>query len=104
MVESIKNDQDELFFKIRRWSPVRSWVYLKGHRKLALRIKWNLVEAEIDNIWAYPLSVEQWWRKTAVNWHLLDGRILRNKWAEVYKRATESMRWKVTANISKSIW
>jgi len=104
IAKSIEKDQDDLYFKIRRGSPVDTGLYVKGHRKKAVRIKGTTVTAVIENAWPYPLKVEDWWRKTPVNWHLLDGRIIRQKGAKVYERATDGMRGKVISNIRTSIW
>lgn len=49
---------NELYLAIRMYSPVRSGVYISGHRNMGVRIEGNKVIGEVMNQGTYPERVE----------------------------------------------
>jgi hypothetical protein len=70
-----------------RKTPVDTWTYLKQNKKRPIRIENDKVIGEVVNEWEYSERVEYGFRSTAVNWHMNDGTIFRNIWANTYQRA-----------------
>lgn len=79
-----------VFIDIKLFSPIKTWKYASKHRYKWIKIEWNKVIWEIENNWEYSERVEEWFRKTAVNWNLKNlWQLYHSKWANVYAKAIE---------------
>ena len=90
----VERATNELYMQIRMLSPVRTGVYISGHRNMGVRIEGNKVIGEVMNQGKYPERVEFGFgrngglgnRMTAVRWHLMNGQIFYNKGANTYQK------------------
>ena len=79
-----------LYSEIIQKSPIKTWEYKWGVKIKDIKIKWKKVTWGVENIWQYSEKVETWWRKTAVNWHLVNWTIKRSKWANTFRDSLEN--------------
>lgn len=56
-----------------------------------MRQEGDTIIAEVENIWEYPEKVEDWWRKTEVNWHLNNWQVIQAKGAKVYVKSVRKV-------------
>jgi hypothetical protein len=69
-------------------SPIDTWEYLSNHKNMGIRIEKTRVIWTIENVWEYTERVEKGFRKTPVNWHLLNiWQIYYSRGANVYEKA-----------------
>lgn len=87
---------DDLYFEIRKKSPVRTGKYIASHRNLWIREQNGMLIWTIQSDWEYVERVEYGFRRWPVNWHLYNSEIYRSRWAETYQRAL--------AKIKKNLW
>ena len=79
-----------LYGDLIKKSPVDKWVYLKWHKISKWQKVWNSIIWKIENNSDEAENVENWWRKSPVNWHKNRKKwwpvIFSWVWAKVYAR------------------
>lgn len=91
---NVKKEIDQelitLYWDIIQKSPVDKWVYLKWHKISKWEKVWSSIIWKIENNSDEAENVENWWRKSPVNWHKNRKKwwpiIFSWVWAKVYTR------------------
>lgn len=85
--EYLKTNGERLLNLTQRFSPVKSGTFLHWNQLWEVEKVGKWYQIKVFNDVDYAEKVELWWRKTAVNWHLHNWEVFRNKGATTYSRA-----------------
>ena len=87
-IEAVTDTTNAVYSDVRAYSPIDTGQYLSWHRNKGVRVEWNKVIWEVENNWEYSERVEEWFRKSPVNWRLANlWQIYYSKGANVYAKA-----------------
>ena len=78
---------------VSEFSPVDTWKFKEDNKIIPAHNKNWVVTWVLFNDWEYAQQVEEWFKKSSVNWHIDNrNKIYPSIWADVYKRTIRELK------------
>lgn len=106
-IQAINEWTADLLWWVIKNSPVDTWKFLKWNKRVLAKKVWEKVIWEVYNDSEDAYNVENWWRKTSVNWHKNRKKwwpvIFTWIWSNTYLRTFLEKRKELKNNLIKKI-